>query len=341
MKYCPKCGKEIEDESTFCMRCGQRQPEMVFDYTEEERNTAFEPEDEQSISGAFVIDDPYATATESDAEPVDSYSTETASKKTSVNSENYSFDDLQLIDFGERNTEVNVRYRRKKSQHGESLIHFIARHRRIALICALAVVVLIAGFSILRSVTRKHQGGAKTTSEAVSNYVEAELKGDVKKIAQYSMCKELYSCIGSDKDKFLDEYDTTMKSNRAFKDISIKNIDYLPADKVDMINETIQQEYNAEFETKEIIAVTVAYIEESYSSQDDYNTIDMKLALYKYDDRWYVFNKNFDRLIKGTCNFCFTETIGVNSKNVRGATIYYCDDCSSYMDGIMNQYYPE
>ena len=29
MKYCPKCGKEIEDESTFCMRCGQRQATKI------------------------------------------------------------------------------------------------------------------------------------------------------------------------------------------------------------------------------------------------------------------------------------------------------------------------
>ena len=338
MKYCPKCGKEIEDESTFCMRCGQRQPEMVFDYTEEERNTAFEPEDEQSISGAFVIDDPYATATENDAELKDSYSAEAASPKSSGNDDNCSFDDLQLIDFGERNTEKNVHIRRKKAKHREHPLYFITRHRKIALTCALAVIVLIAGFFILRTVIRSHQGGTETLDETVLNYVEAELSGNVKKIAQYSMCKKLYSCIGSDKNSFPDEYDITMKSSGAFKDITIKNIDYLSDEKVKMINESIQRKYNAEFEAEEIIAATVGYTEESDSSQDDNNAIEMKLAVYKYDGRWYVFNKKFDPLIKGTCDFCFTETIGVNRKNVRDTVISYCDKCAPNMDFIVEQY---
>ena len=44
------------------------------------------------------------------------------------------------------------------------------------------------------------------------------------------------------------------------------------------------------------------------------------------------------KLQKGKCDFCFTETIGVNRKNVRDTVISYCDKCAPNMDFIVEQY---
>lgn len=276
MKYCGKCGRQMNDGDNFCPSCGAPHADRqagspVSEYTDKQ-------EEAKTEYGASVSENPSYTYDTSDgSRPMYTYDTQSAEQQ---------FQDIYAQ--GTQTDKDTGEVRKKKQRSGRKLIPILA---------AAAVIMILFLVFFFRCVAGS---GSLTKNGAVKAYYEALRTKDGEKLLDATVSNSMLDAI-EEKSGFTKKHIirlmkakmTASSTESKYRHIKITDTEKYSKSDIEDVLDTLERQTGERISISAMCRVEIEY--DTWNSYyEQWVETSGKLVLYKSGGNWYVFPDSLD-----------------------------------------------